>query len=45
MGEAEEGDEEPRYLIVLTDRLSKYIQLEAITSMTAEACARRFRDC
>jgi transposase InsO family protein len=38
-------DEEPRHLMVLTDRLSKYVQLEAMTSMTAEACARRFRDC
>jgi predicted aspartyl protease len=34
----------PRYLLVITDRLSKYVQLEAMTSMTAEACADRFRD-
>lgn len=34
----------PRYLMVITDRLSKYVQLEAMTSMGAEECARRFRD-
>ncbi|KYK53946.1 hypothetical protein DCS_05895 [Drechmeria coniospora] len=31
--------------MVLTDRLSKYVQLEAMTSMTAEACAERFKEC
>lgn len=34
----------PAYLMVITDRLSKYIQLEAMTSMSAEVCAERFRD-
>ena len=34
----------PRYLLVITDRLFKYIQLEAMESMAAEACAVRFRD-
>ena len=37
---AEEGD--PRYLLVITDRLSKYVQLEAMTIIGAEACAERF---
>lgn len=32
----------PRYLLVITDRLSKYVQLEAMTSMKAEYCAQRF---
>ncbi|KAM3497442.1 hypothetical protein MY10362_009212 [Beauveria mimosiformis] len=31
--------EEPRYLMVITDRLSKFVQLEAMTSMAAEDCA------
>lgn len=34
----------PRYLLVITDRLSKYVQLEAMTSMAAEHCATTFRD-
>jgi transposase InsO family protein len=34
----------PRYLLVITDRLSKYVQLEAMTSMSAENCAKVFRD-
>lgn len=38
------NDSGPRYLMVITDRLSKYIQLEAMHSMSAEACATRFRD-
>jgi transposase InsO family protein/predicted aspartyl protease len=40
----QEDEGAPRYLLVITDRLSKYIQLEAMTTMTAEACAERFRD-
>jgi hypothetical protein len=36
--------EAPRYLMVITDRLSKYVQLEAMHSMGAEECALRFRD-
>jgi transposase InsO family protein len=39
-----ENSQAPRFLMVITDRLSKYVQLEAMTSMTAEACATRFRD-
>lgn len=39
----EKGD--ARYLMVITDRLSKYVQLEAMTSMGAEACAERFKHC
>lgn len=35
----------PRFLMVITDRLSKYVQLEAMTSMEAEACAERFKHC
>lgn len=38
-------EDDPRYLMVITDRLSKYIQVEAMTSMTAEACAERFKEC
>jgi hypothetical protein len=34
----------PRHLMVITDRLSKFIQLEAMRSMEAEECAERFRD-
>jgi hypothetical protein len=34
----------PKNLMVITDRLSKYVQLEAMTSMEAEECALRFRD-
>ena len=33
----------PRYLLVITDRLSKYVQLEALTSMGAEDCAAVFK--
>ncbi|MBD2359459.1 DDE-type integrase/transposase/recombinase [Tolypothrix sp. FACHB-123] len=40
---AKPGD--PRHLLVITDRLTKYVQLEAMESMGAEACAMRFRDC
>lgn len=40
----QEGEDSPRFLLVITDRLSKYVQLEAMTSMAAEACAKRFRD-
>lgn len=35
----------PQYMMVITDRLSKYIQLEAMTSMAAENCAERFKQC
>lgn len=38
-------EDDPRYLMVITDRLSKFVQLEAMTSMTAEACAERFKTC
>jgi hypothetical protein len=34
----------PQYLLVITDRLSKYVQLKAMTSMSAENCAKVFRD-
>lgn len=37
-------EDAPRHLMVITDRLSKYVQLEAMTSMGAEECALRFRD-
>ncbi|KAI6622526.1 hypothetical protein MCOR07_011848 [Pyricularia oryzae] len=36
------GEVTPRYLMVITDRLSKYVQLEAMHSMKAEDCAARF---
>ncbi|KAI0993189.1 hypothetical protein K3495_g14995, partial [Podosphaera aphanis] len=39
------NNSQPRYLMVITDRLSKEITLEAMTSMSAEACARRFLQC
>jgi hypothetical protein len=38
---AKEKDD-PRYLMVITDRLSKAVTLEAMTTMDAEACAERF---
>ena len=38
----QETPESPRYLLVITDRLSKYIQLEAMATMQAEDCAQRF---
>lgn len=37
-------DSKPRSLLVITDRLSKYVQLEATVSMAADHCARIFRD-
>ncbi|CAJ2661542.1 unnamed protein product [Trifolium pratense] len=37
--------DQPRFLMVITDRLSKEIILEAMTTMTAEACAIRFLHC
>ena len=37
--------DQPRYLMVITDRLSKEITLEAMNSMSAEACAERFLQC
>ncbi|KAI0992408.1 hypothetical protein K3495_g15777, partial [Podosphaera aphanis] len=38
-------DNQPRYLMVITDRLSKEIILETMTTMSAEACARRLLQC
>jgi transposase InsO family protein len=38
----EEGG--PRYLMVITDRLSKYVQLEAMESMKSQTCAARFKE-
>lgn len=40
---AKEGD--PQYLMVITDRLTKAVTLEAMTTMAAEACAERFVQC
>lgn len=37
--------DQPKYLMVITDRLSKEIILEAMTTMNAEACAKRFLQC
>ncbi|KAI1002886.1 hypothetical protein K3495_g5321 [Podosphaera aphanis] len=37
--------DQSHYLIVITDRLSKEIILEAMCTMTAEACATRFINC
>ena len=37
--------DQPRYLMVITDRLSKEIILESMTSMNAESCADRFIQC
>jgi hypothetical protein len=34
--------EDPRYLLVITDRLTKVVLLEAITSIKAEDYAERF---
>ena len=34
--------DQPRYLMVITDRLSKEVILEAMKTMDAEACAKRF---
>lgn len=36
---------DPRYLMVITDRLLKSVTLEAMTSMEAENCAERFLTC
>ncbi len=38
-------DRDPAYLMVITDRLSKAIHLEAMYTMEAEACAERFIQC
>lgn len=35
-------ENDPTYLMVITDRLSKAVTLEAMTTMDAEACAERF---
>lgn len=37
--------DQPRYLMVITDRLSKEVILESMNSMSAESCARRFLQC
>lgn len=34
--------DQPRYLMVITDRLSKEVILEAMGSMKVESCANRF---
>lgn len=36
---------DPRYLMVITDRLLKSVTLEAMNSMSAEECADRFLNC
>ncbi|KAI0996740.1 hypothetical protein K3495_g11442 [Podosphaera aphanis] len=36
---------DPRYLMVITDRLLKSVTLEAMGSMNAEECAERFLNC
>ncbi|KAI0996221.1 hypothetical protein K3495_g11958 [Podosphaera aphanis] len=36
---------DPRYLMVITDRLLKSVTLEAMESMNAEDCAKRFINC
>ena len=38
------GEDDLQYLLVITDRLSKYIQLEALSTMEAPEVAKRFRD-
>jgi hypothetical protein len=38
----QEAPEDPSYLMVITDRLSKAVTLEAMSTMSAEACAERF---
>ncbi|KAI0995604.1 Transposon Tf2-6 polyprotein [Podosphaera aphanis] len=37
--------DQPQYLMVITDRLSKEITLEVMTTVTAEACAKKFLHC
>lgn len=39
------GKTQLRYLMVMTNRLSKELILEAMNTMDAEACAKRFIDC
>ncbi|KAI0997510.1 hypothetical protein K3495_g10679 [Podosphaera aphanis] len=39
------GKEDPKYLMVITDRLLKGVTLEAMTFMNAEECADRFLQC
>lgn len=39
------GPKDPRFLMVITDRLLKNVILEAMTSMSAEDCAERFLQC
>lgn len=38
-------EDDPKYLMVITDRLLKSCTLEAMNSMEAEACAERFLTC
>jgi hypothetical protein len=40
-----ENEGDPRYLMVITDRLLKSVTLEAMDTMEAEACAERFLQC
>ena len=40
-----ESNTDPRYLMVITDRLLKWVALEAMNSMDAESCAERFLIC
>ena len=40
-----QGAEDPRFLMVITDRLLKSVTLEAMTSMKATDCAERFFQC
>ena len=36
---------DPRFMMVITDRLLKSVTIEAMTTMGAEACAERFVQC
>ena len=40
-----ESTTDPRYLMVITDRLLKSVTLEAMNSMDAESCAEHFLAC
>ncbi|KAI0996011.1 hypothetical protein K3495_g12171, partial [Podosphaera aphanis] len=40
-----ESSKDPKYLMVITDRLLKSVTLEAMQSMNAEECAERFLQC
>jgi transposase InsO family protein len=39
------GPNSSRYLLVITDRLTREVVLEALPTMEAEACAQRFLEC